>query len=73
MKKVLCFLLGLIVILFSTPLAHLSINLVYSSKNLTSEYIPLLNGFIHSYIIIGILIFSIGLISMLRDKNLKDY
>ncbi|TQR16466.1 glycosyl transferase [Psychrobacillus vulpis] len=67
-KHVWYFILGLIVIILSTPLGYLSINVVYSNKNLTGEYVPILNGFIHSFMLIGTLIFSVGLLNILRDK-----
>jgi hypothetical protein len=69
-KQVLCISLGIIVILFSTPLAYKSVNVLYSNKNLVGEYVPILDGFIHSFMLIGTLIFSLGLLSILRDKNL---
>lgn len=62
------FILGLIVIILSTPLGYFSINVVYSNENLTGEYVPILNGFIHSFMLIGTLIFSVGLLNILRDK-----
>lgn len=62
------FLSGIIVIMLSTPLANLSISILYFNKNLTGEFVPMLNGFIHSYMLIGTLIFSIGLINLLKIK-----
>lgn len=56
-------------IALSTPLARKSLQLLYSKTNLVSEYIPMLNGFVHSYMLIGILIFIIGLIDLLINKN----
>ncbi|ALC85285.1 glycosyl transferase [Bacillus sp. FJAT-22090] len=67
-KQVWYFILGLIVIILSTPLGYSSINVVYSNENLTGEYVPILNGFIHSFMLIGTLIFSVGLLNILRDK-----
>lgn len=67
-KQVWYFILGLIVIILSTPLGYFSINVVYSNENLTGEYVPILNGFIHSFMLIGTLIFSVGLLNILRDK-----
>lgn len=67
-NQVWCYILGIIVILISTPLGKLSVDIVYSNKNLTGEYVPILNGFIHSYMIIGTLIFSIGLLNILRKR-----
>ncbi|MGE7921277.1 glycosyl transferase [Viridibacillus sp. NPDC093762] len=62
------FILGLIVIILSTPLGYFSIKVVYSNENLTGEYVPILNGFIHSFMLVGTLIFSVGLLNILRDK-----
>lgn len=62
------FILGMIVIILSTPLGYFSINVVYSNENLTGEYVPILNGFIHSFMLIGTLIFSVGFLNILRDK-----
>ncbi|MEX6587913.1 hypothetical protein [Paraclostridium bifermentans] len=56
------FLLGIITILFSSPLGYLFTTIFYSNKNLATEFNIVLNGFIHSFILIGVLIFSIGLI-----------
>ena len=61
------FILGIIIIYFSSPLAYLSVDLLYSNRNLTEEYIPILNGFIHSFMLIGALIFSVGLINLFRN------
>lgn len=63
------FLSGIIVIIISTPLANLSIKMLYFEKNLTGEFVPMLNGFIHSYMLIGALIFSIGAINLLRKNK----
>lgn len=63
------FLPAIIIIVLSTPLAYVSIKVLYSNKNLTGEYIPMLNGFIHSYMLVGVLIFSMGLIDLLINKN----
>jgi len=62
------FIIGIFIILVSTPLAYKSVHLIYSNSNLTGEYVPILNGFIHSYMLIGILIFSVGLINTIRNK-----
>lgn len=65
------FLLAFIIILSSTPLGRKAVNIMYYNKNLTGEYVPILNGFIHSFMLIGILVFSIGLIDPLANKNNK--
>lgn len=63
------FILGIIIILFSTPLSFTLIGIVFSHQNLTGEYVPLLNGFIHSFMLIGTLLFSVGLIKTIKDKE----
>ncbi|SJN40127.1 hypothetical protein FM115_08410 [Marinilactibacillus psychrotolerans 42ea] len=42
--------------------------MLYSEQNLAGEFVPILNGFIHSYMLIGALVFSIGAINLLREK-----
>ena len=61
--------LGIIIILFSTPLGYSLVNTVYRNKNLTGEYIQILNGFIYSFMLIGILVFSIGIATFIKDKK----
>jgi hypothetical protein len=61
--------LGIIVILISTPLAYKSVNVVYYNRNLTGEYVPILNGLIHSFMLIGTLIFIFGLVNSFRNKE----
>lgn len=63
------FLSSIIVILLSTPLAYESIRIIYRNRNLSSEFIPMLNGFIHSYILVGILIFGLGLVDLFIKKK----
>jgi len=70
-KRIIYCSVGLIVILFSSPLAYKFVNLLYRNKNLTGEYVPILNGSIHSFMLIGILIFTLGLLDILRGKNLN--
>lgn len=65
------FLGAFIIILLSTPLGYTTVNIVYANNNLTGEYVPILNGFIHAFMLIGILIFSIGLGNLLKDRNDK--
>lgn len=65
------FLSGIIIILFSSPIGYFMINTIYSNKNLSGEYTTLLNGFIHSIMLIGILVFSLGLINILIEKKHK--
>lgn len=66
------FLIGIITLLLSTPLGYFVVNTIYASKNLASEYNVMLNGFIHSFMLIGILIFIIGLVSMFIEKKVKS-
>lgn len=65
------FLVAFIIILLSTPLGYTTINIVYYNKNLTGEFVLILNGFIHSFMLIGILIFIMGLINVITNKNNK--
>lgn len=60
------FILGLFLILVSTPLSYSAVGFIYADKNLTGEYVPILNGFIHSFMLIGTLIFSIGSIKLIK-------
>ena len=60
------FILGSFLILISTPLSYSAVGFIYADKNLTGEYVPILNGFIHSFMLIGTLIFSIGLIKLIK-------
>ncbi|WP_047985836.1 hypothetical protein [Ornithinibacillus californiensis] len=63
------YILGILILLVSTPLGHSLVNIVYLNKNLTGVYVPILNGFIHSLMLIGILVFSIGIITYIKDKQ----
>ena len=65
------FLLGIITILFSSPLGYTMLNLIYFNKNLVGEFDILLNGFIHSFMLIGFLIFTIGLVDIFCEKKYK--
>ncbi|VYU32448.1 glycosyl transferase [Clostridium tertium] len=65
------FLSGIIIILFSSPIGYFMINTLYANKNLSGEYTTLLNGFIHSIIIIGVLVFFLGLINLFIEKNIN--
>jgi hypothetical protein len=68
-KQINYFFLGFLIIFLSTPLARITIRIWYANRNLAGEYEPILNGFIHSFMLIGALIFSIGLVNLLKDKN----
>lgn len=50
------YLTGVIILILSSPLAYITLNIIYANKNLTGEFEPLLNGFIHSYMLIGVLV-----------------
>lgn len=65
------FLSGIIIILFSSPLGYGLLNIIYRNTNLTGEFDILLNGFIYSFIVIGTLIFTIGLVDMFLEKKYK--
>jgi hypothetical protein len=68
-KQVTYFILGIIIILISTPLAYKLVNMLYYNRGLSGEYAPILNGFIHSLMLVGILIFGIGLAIFRKDKR----
>lgn len=65
------YLVGIIIIILSSPLGYTTLNIIYANKNLTGEFEPLLNGFIYSYMLIGVLIFSIGLINLFLEHKQK--
>lgn len=65
------YLLGIVILIFSSPLGYMTLNIIYSNKNLSGEFEVLLNGFIHSYMLIGVLIFSIGLIDLFLQHKQK--
>lgn len=69
MKKQTIYLVtAFIVILLSAPLEHLTINIIYYNRDLSDLYITMLNGFIHSFMLIGILIFILGLTQIKNNK-----
>jgi hypothetical protein len=68
-KQIICFLLSFITILLSTPLSYKVINTMYRNRNLSGEYITILNGFIHSFMLIGLLLFIMGLVEVLSNKK----
>jgi hypothetical protein len=63
-----CFAAGCMILLISSPLARIVVNHLYQGTNLTTEYIPILTGFIHSFMLIGVLTFSIGLVILAKNK-----
>lgn len=68
-KQIKIFLPASLLILLSTPLGRVSVNIFYASKNLTGEYDIILKSFIHSYMLLGVLIFSVGLIELLKKQD----
>lgn len=68
-KQLPFFILGILLILTSVPLGYKSVEVVYRNQNLTGEYIPILNGFIHSFMLIGLLVFSLGIFGLMRQRN----
>ncbi|RUT43275.1 glycosyl transferase [Paenibacillus anaericanus] len=71
-KSMKCFILAFIIMLISTPLGYTAINTVYYNKNLSGEYLTILNGFIYLFMLIGVSIFIIGLVDMIVSKNNKE-
>ena len=63
------YLIGITILILSSPLGYTTLNIIYANRNLTGEFEALLNGFIHSYMLIGVLVFSIGLINLLLNIN----
>lgn len=68
-KQIKYFLSSIIIILLSTPLAYESIRIIYRNRNLTGEFIPMLNGFIYSYMLVGIVLFGLGLVGIFIEKQ----
>lgn len=68
-KQITYFLLSFIIILLSTPLGYKAVDIVYSNKNLSGEYLTILNGFIHSFVLIGILVFIMGLVNVITNRK----
>lgn len=68
-NKVKYYIMGIIIILLSSPVGYISVNIIFGNKNLAGEFEVLLNGFIHSYMLIGVLIFSIGVIKLFIEKK----
>lgn len=61
-----------IIIMLSTPLGRIVVNKVYYNENLSGAYITILNGFIHSFMLIGILIFIMGLVDAVINNKTKS-
>ena len=65
------YLIGITILILSSPLGYTTLNIIYANRNLTGEFEALLNGFIHSYMLIGVLAFSIGLINLFVEHKQK--
>lgn len=65
------FLISIIILLLSTPLGYFIVDIIYANQNLAGEYHVILNGFIHSFMLVGILVFIIGLGNMFVEKSIK--
>lgn len=63
------FILSFVIILLSSSLGRFTLNIIYSSTNLATEYDTLLNGFINSYLLTGFLLFVIGMKDIFIDKK----
>ena len=49
------YLIGITILILSSPLGYTTLNIIYANRNLTGEFEALLNGFIHSYMLIGVI------------------
>ncbi|MGG3887567.1 glycosyl transferase [Metabacillus fastidiosus] len=67
-KQAVYLIVGLIIILVSTPLAFKLVNIFYQDIGAMDEYLTVLNGFIYSLMLIGFLIFTIGIVSFIKNK-----
>lgn len=70
-KSINYFSLSFFVILLSPRLGYTALIILFFNKNLTGSFELILNGFIHSFMLIGILIFVLGLVRIFVDKNNK--
>ena len=72
-KQIKYFLLGFIIILLSAPIGN-ELNKIVGQKLMGDAYSTLLNGFIHSIMLTGLLIIVIGLVDVIvnKDKNIKS-
>lgn len=62
-KQYILEIIGILIVLFSSPLGYLAIETLYIKQKiyLANEYFNILDGFIHSFIVVGILVFILGL------------
>ncbi|MBC5996557.1 glycosyl transferase [Romboutsia ilealis] len=70
-KQIKYFLSGIIILLISSPIGYFLVNTIYANQNLSGEYITLLNGFIYSFMLVGILVFCMGLVNVFIEKKYK--
>lgn len=68
MKYYIC---SFVLILFSTPLALKTIDIIFYNKNLTGMFDILLKGTVTGYLLIGIMIYILGLAKFLIDNKHK--
>ncbi|MED4402043.1 glycosyl transferase [Metabacillus fastidiosus] len=67
-KQAVYLILGIIIILVSTPLASKLVDIFYRDIGAMDEYLTVLNGFIYSLVLVGFLIFTIGIVSFIKNK-----
>lgn len=68
-RAMIYFIIGILIVLVSTPLGYSLAKIVYHNMNLAGEFFNvILNGFIHSLMLIGILVSSIGITTYIKDK-----
>lgn len=67
-RAMIYFIIGILIVLVSTPLGYSLVKIVYHNMNLAGEFNVILNGFIHSLMLIGILVSSIGITTYIKDK-----
>lgn len=67
-RAMIYFIIGILIVLISTPLGYSLVKIVYHNMNLAGEFNVILNGFIHSLMLIGILVSSIGITTYIKDK-----
>ncbi|SET77440.1 hypothetical protein SAMN05660297_03458 [Natronincola peptidivorans] len=71
-KQLKYFMAAIAIIILSTPLGRITVRTIYYNANLANEYTSILNGFIHSFMLIGALIFIKGLVNtVINDKRSK--
>ncbi|HAX72097.1 MAG TPA: glycosyl transferase [Firmicutes bacterium] len=60
--------LGMVVIFLSSSLGYGTM-FIYDNINLAASYETVLNGYIHSYMLIGFIIFSLGFVNYVLEKK----